>query len=82
MTKVTQNYHKIEIDQSVALVKDKETKVKNWRHRFVHKSRKSNASGRQDFKDYPFKRFKDIKAFESYIKTENEKNTKEFNIDG
>lgn len=81
MAKITVKYHKLGLSESVALLKDSQTKERNWRHRFIV-SKKSNTIGTQVFKDYPHKKFKTFKEFEAYIIEQNEKTKKPFDIDG
>ena len=57
---------RLNIDESVSLIKDDETGKKSWRHRFRGKRNASSLAG-QEFKDYVFKKFESLKKFESFI---------------
>jgi hypothetical protein len=67
MTKITKEYKRISPNVSVAKIKDKTTGKLNWRHRFAIKIR---VSSKQEFKDYPIKKFEDLVAFRKYIEDE------------
>lgn len=71
MAMKTLKYHRILPEVSVALLRDEETGKKLFRHRWRNKAKNVNATGRQEFKDYPFKskRYKGIEEFEQFIKT-------------
>lgn len=57
---------RLNIDESIALIKDDKTGKKNWRHRFMKKSG-VRATLMQDHKDYPGKKFTTLDEFEEYI---------------
>ena len=66
MTKVIKEYKKIEPEESLALIKDKETNKRNWRYRFVKKLNNRSA-GKQFFRDYPHKKFDTLMEFKTFI---------------
>jgi hypothetical protein len=69
--KMTITHKRLSPDESVALLKDKDTKKLVWRHRFKN-FKKAGAIGTQDFKDYKHKKFKNTQAFYDFIDTKNE----------
>lgn len=72
MTKLTLKYKRLLPEESVALIKDKTTLKKNWRHRYLFKTG-SGSAGKQDFKDYRFSKFNNILEFVEYIENLSEK---------
>ena len=64
MAKLSLEYHRLSPNESVALITDDVTNIRNWRHRFVIKSK--NKAG-QIFKDYEHSKFKTLLEFEEFV---------------
>lgn len=67
MTMLTLKYIRILPDVSIALLKDKETGKKVFRHRWRDKAKK-NSLGIQTHKNYSTRTHKTIEQFEKFIK--------------
>jgi hypothetical protein len=59
--KITKEYKRLTPSESVALLKDKETKKLTWRHRYS--TRTSISKTTQTFQDYPHGKFSSIEEF-------------------
>jgi hypothetical protein len=74
--KKTIRYKRLLPEESLALLRDEDTKKLNWRHRFRAKERGvqrgQNKLSHQGFKDYPHKKFKTLVDFEEFIEAEKE----------
>jgi len=64
--KTSLKHCRLSYSESIALIKDDESGVRNWRYRYFKSGRGKTI---QLYNDYPYKKFKDIDIFKEFVKT-------------
>ena len=63
--KTSIKHYRIDVSSSVSLVKDDDTKLKNWRYR---NSNVTAGKTGQCFVDYPFNKFESLEEFKRFVR--------------
>ena len=63
---------RLNVEEAVSLIKDDDTGVKVWRHRYFHRVG-SNTANSQRSNDYPYKKFADLLTFKDFIEEKQKK---------